>query len=150
MRTFILASILAAAYFLTSFGTQAQTEYRIDQPLPGDILKIQVFDGWNVRLVYDTVNMLSIATPCEYYFTEGNEPQICRQQADGWLSIWKNTSMPKGTLVEIHYRHSLQRLDVHPGATRLRRHQRQERRHPAREGAPLPWREKRAARLPQH
>ena len=117
MRTFIIASILAAAYFLTSLGTQAQTEYRIDQPLPGDILKIQVFDGWNVRLVYDTVNMLSIATPCEYYFTEGNEPQICRQQADGWLSIWKNTSMPKGTLVEIHYRHSLQRLNVHPGAT---------------------------------
>ena len=117
MRTFIFITTFILVLFLTSLGTQAQTEYRIDQQLPGDIRKIQVFSGWDVRLIYDTVNMLSIATPCEYYFAEGNEPQICRQHADGWLSIWKNTSMPKGTVVEVHYRHSLQRLDVHPGAT---------------------------------
>lgn len=117
MRTIIFASILAAILCFTSFGAHGQTEYRIDQQLPGDILMIQVFEGWNVHLVHDTVNMLSIATPCEYYFAEGNEPQICRQHDDGWLSIWKNTSMPKGTVVEVHYRHSLQRLDIHPGAT---------------------------------
>ena len=117
MRTIIFASILAAILCFNSFVAHGQTEYRIDQQLPGDILKIQVFEGWNVRLVHDTINMLSIATPCEYYFTEGNEPQISRQQANGWLSIWKNTSMPKGTLVEVHYRHSLQRLEVAPGAT---------------------------------
>ena len=117
MRTFILATILAMGFCLYSLEAEGQTEYRIDQPLPGDIYKIQVYNGWNVHLVHDTVNYISIATPCEYYFSEGNEPQICRQHADGWLSIWRNTTMPKGTMVEVHYRHSLQRLDVHPGAT---------------------------------
>ena len=117
MRTIILATILAMGFCLYTLEAEGQTEYRIDQPLPGDIYKIQVYNGWNVHLVHDTVNYISIATPCEYYFTEGNEPQICRQHADGWLSIWKNTTMPKGTMVEVHYRHSLQRLDVHPGAT---------------------------------
>ena len=117
MRTFILATILAMGFCLYSLEAEGQTEYRIDQPLPGDIYKIQVYNGWNVHLVHDTVNYISIATPCEYYFSEGNEPQICRQHTDGWLSIWRNTTMPKGTMVEVHYRHSLQRLDVHPGAT---------------------------------
>ncbi len=117
MRTFILATILALGFCLCSIEAEGQTEYRIDQQLPGDIYRIRVYDGWNVRLVHDTVNYISIATPCEYYFAEGNEPQICRQNADGWLSIWRNTTMPKGTMVEVHYRHSLQRLDVHPGAT---------------------------------
>ena len=109
--------IITLALCLATLGIQAQTEYRIEQPLGDSIKRVQVFSGWNVRLVHDTVNMLSIATPCEYYFTEGNEPQICRQDPDGWLSIWKNTSMPKGTLVEIHYRDSLKRIDVHPEAT---------------------------------
>ncbi|MCR5445278.1 MAG: hypothetical protein K6E96_06320 [Bacteroidales bacterium] len=117
MRTFILATILALGFCLCSLQAEGQTEYRIDQQLAGDISRIQVYSGWNVRLIHDTVNMLSIATPCEYYFTEGNEPQISRQQSDGWLYIWRNTSMPKGTMVEVHYRHPLQRLDVHPGAT---------------------------------
>lgn len=113
MRTFAFITL----FVLTAFVAQGQTEYRIDQQLPGNIEKIQVYEGWNVRLVYDTANYISIATPCEYYFAEGNEPQICRQHTNGWLSLWKNTSMPRGTLVEIHYRHSLQRLDIYPNAS---------------------------------
>lgn len=101
---------------LAVFGAQAQTEYHIDQPLGENIKKVRVYSGWNVRLIHDTVNYISIGTPCEYFFSEGNEPQICRQHPDGWLSIWKNTSMPKGTLVEVHYSDTLWRLDVHPGA----------------------------------
>lgn len=117
MRTFIFASILLSVLCLTSLGAHAQTEYRIDQQLPDTIKKVQVYSGWNVRLIHDTVNMLSIATPCEYYFTEGNEPVISKLDSSGLFSLWKNTSMPKGTLVEIHYRDSLKRLDVHPDAT---------------------------------
>ena len=113
MRTLAFITL----FVLTAFAAQGQTEYRIDQQLPGNIEKIRVYDGWNVRLMYDTANYISIATPCEYYFAEGNEPQICRQHTDGWLSLWKNTSMPRGTLVEIHYRHSLQRLDIYPNAS---------------------------------
>ena len=108
--------IITLTLCLLALGVQAQTEYRIEQPLGDNIKNVQVFSGWNVRLVHDTVNLLSIATPCEYYFTEGNEPQICRQDPDGWLSIWKNTSMPRGTQVEVHYRDSLWQLDVYPGA----------------------------------
>ncbi len=109
--------IITLGLALAALGLQAQTEYRIDQPLPGNLDKIQVYKGWNVRLIHDTANYISIATPCEYYFTEGNEPQISRMHNDGWLSIWRNTSMPQGTVVEVHYRHSLQRLDVHPFAS---------------------------------
>ena len=112
MRTLAFITLLA----MTAFAAQGQTEYRIDQQLPGTIDKIQIYDGWNVQLIHDTVNYISIATPCEYYFAEGNEPQICRQHSDGWLSLWKNTSMPQGSHVEIHYRDSLQKLDVHPHA----------------------------------
>lgn len=112
MRTLAFITLLA----MTAFAAQGQTEYRIDQQLPGTIDKIQIYDGWNVQLIHDTVNYISIATPCEYYFAEGNEPQICRQHSDGWLSLWKNTSMPQGSHVEIHYRDSLQKIDVHPHA----------------------------------
>ena len=117
MRTFTFITTLLLELSLCTLAATAQTEYRIDQRLPGDIEKIRVYDGWNVRLVHDTVNYISIVTPCEYYFAEGNEPQICRQHSDGWFSLWKNTSMPQGTLVEVHYRHSLRQLDVYPGAT---------------------------------
>ena len=109
--------IITLGLALAALCLQAQTEYRIDQPLPGNLDKIQVYKGWNVRLIHDTANYISIATPCEYYFAEGNEPQISRMHNDGWLSIWRNTSMPQGTVVEVHYRHSLQRLDVHPFAS---------------------------------
>lgn len=108
--------IFTLALCLAAFASQAQTEYRIEQPLPGNIKEVNVYDGWNVRLIRDTFNLISIATPCEYYFTEGNEPEICKLDAHGWLDIWKNTSMPRGTVVELHYQKPFQKLTVQAGA----------------------------------
>ena len=109
--------IIALALCLTALCAQAQTEYIIDQPLFGEIKKIQVFQGWNVRLVHDSVNMVSIATPCEHYFTEGNEPELCKLDAEGWLSIWQNKYMPQGTVVEVHYSEPIDYLLLNPNAT---------------------------------
>lgn len=109
--------IIALALCLTALCAQAQTEYIIDQPLFGEIKKIQVFQGWNVRLVHDSVNMVSIVTPCEHYFTEGNEPELCKLDAKGWLSIWQNKYMPQGTVVEVHYSEPIDYLLLNPNAT---------------------------------
>ena len=109
--------IIALALCLTALCAQAQTEYIIDQPLYGEIKKIQVFEGWNVRLVHDSVNMVSIVTPCEHYFTEGNEPELCKLDAEGWLSIWQNKYMPQGTVVEVHYSEPIDYLLLNPNAT---------------------------------
>lgn len=109
--------IIALALCLTALCAQAQTEYIIDQPLYGEIKKIQVFEGWNVRLVHDSVNMVSIVTPCEHYFTEGNEPELCKLDAEGWLSIWQNKYMPQGTVVEVHYSEPIDYLLLNPTAT---------------------------------
>lgn len=109
--------IIALALCLTALCAQAQTEYIIDQPLFGEIKKIQVFQGWNVRLVHDSVNMVSIVTPCEHYFTEGNEPELCKLDAEGWLSIWQNKYMPQGTVVEVHYSEPIDYLLLNSNAT---------------------------------
>lgn len=109
--------IIALALCLTALCAQAQTEYIIDQPLFGEIKKIQVFQGWNVRLVHDSVKMVSIVTPCEHYFTEGNEPELCKLDAEGWLSIWQNKYMPQGTVVEVHYSEPIDYLLLNPNAT---------------------------------
>ena len=109
--------IIALALCLTALCAQAQTEYIIDQPLFGEIKKIQVFQGWNVRLVHDSVNMVSIVTPCEHHFTEGNEPELCKLDAEGWLSIWQNKYMPQGTVVEVHYSEPIDYLLLNPNAT---------------------------------
>ena len=109
--------IITLAFCLTAFAAHSQTEYIVDQPLGGQIKYIEVHEGWDVRLVHDKVNMVSIATPCEYYFTEGNEPKVCKLDADGTLAIWQNNSMPRGTVVEVHYSEPIGHLLLFPRAT---------------------------------
>lgn len=109
--------IITLALCLTAFAAQSQTEYIVDQPLGGQIKAIEVHEGWNVRLVHDNMNMVSIATPCEYYFTEGNEPEICKLNPDGTLAIRENHSMPVGTVVEVHYSEPIGHLWLFPRAT---------------------------------
>lgn len=109
--------IIAITFCFALFAAQAQTEYIVDQPLGGQIKKIEVHQGWDVRLVYDKVNMVSIATPCEYYFTEGNEPEISKLSPDGTLEIRENHSMPIGTVVEVHYSEPIGSLLILPRAT---------------------------------
>lgn len=109
--------IIALALCLTAFAAQAQTEYIIDQPLYGRMTEIEVNEGWNVRLIHDTMNHVSIVTPCEHYFTEGNEPEICKLDAGGRLMIWQNKYMPQGTVVEVHYREPIGDLLLNPRAS---------------------------------
>lgn len=108
--------IFILALCLTTIAAKAQTEYIVDQPLYGQMTELEVFEGWNVRLIHDTVNMVSIVTPCEHYFTEGNEPEIC-ELGEGRLSIWQNKYMPQGTVVEVHYSEPISYLLLNPNAT---------------------------------
>ena len=108
--------IFTLALCLAVFATQAQTEYIIDQPLYGQMTEIEVYEGWSIRLVQDTINMVSIVTPCEHYFTEGNEPEICNLGTNGRLTICQNKYMPQGTVVEVHYSTPLGEILLNPRA----------------------------------
>lgn len=113
MRTFVFITLLA----LTAFVAQGQNDYEIEQRIDGRIEKMQINRGWQVNLVHDTVNAIVIHTPCEYYFAEGNEPNVCRLMPDGTLAVWQNRTMPQGTRLDIHYREPFEQLYLHPKAT---------------------------------
>ena len=113
MRTFVFITLLA----LTAFVAQGQNDYEIEQRIDGRIEKMQINRGWQVNLVHDTVNAIVIHTPCEYYFAEGNEPNVCRLMPDGTLAVWQNRTMPQGTRLDIHYREPFEHLYLHPKAT---------------------------------
>lgn len=113
MRTFVFITLLA----LTAFVAQGQNDYEIEQRIDGRIEKMQINRGWQVNLVHDTVNAIVIHTPCEYYFAEGNEPNVCRLMPDGTLAVWQNRTMPQGTRLDIHYREPFEQLYLHPEAT---------------------------------
>lgn len=113
MRTFVFITLLA----LTAFVAQGQNDYEIEQRIDGRIEKMQINRGWQVNLVHDTVNAIVIHTPCEYYFAEGNEPNVCRLMPDGTLAVWQNRTMPQGTRLDIHYREPIEQLYLHPEAT---------------------------------
>lgn len=113
MRTFVFITILA----LTAFVAHGQNDYEIEQRIDGRIEKMQINRGWQVNLVHDTVNAIVIHTPCEYYFAEGNEPNVCRLMPDGTLAVWQNRTMPQGTRLDIHYREPFEQLYLHPEAT---------------------------------
>ncbi len=113
MRTFVFITLLA----LTAFAAQGQNDYEIEQRIDGRIEKMQINRGWQVNLVHDTVNAIVIHTPCEYYFAEGNEPNVCRLMPDGTLAVWQNRTMPQGTRLDIHYREPFEQLYLHPEAT---------------------------------
>ena len=113
MRTFVFITLLA----LTAFVAQGQNDYEIEQRIDGRIEKMQINRGWQVNLIHDTVNAIVIHTPCEYYFAEGNEPNVCRLMPDGTLAVWQNRTMPQGTRLDIHYREPFEQLYLHPEAT---------------------------------
>lgn len=108
--------IITLTLCLLALNAQAQTDYEIEQRLDGRIVQMQINKGWKVNLVYDTVNAVVIHTPCEYFFTEGNEPNLCRLMPDGVLSVWENRTMPQGTRLDIHYREPFESLYLHPDA----------------------------------
>lgn len=113
MRTFVFITLLA----LTAFVAHGQNDYEIEQRIDGRIMKMQINRGWQVNLVHDSVNAIVIHTPCEYYFAEGNEPNVCRLMPDGTLAVWQNRTMPQGTRLDIHYREPFEQLYLHPEAT---------------------------------
>ena len=87
---------------LIGLTATAQQSYELEQRFDDNIKFINIGSGWQVRLVQDTVNSLVVFTPCEFYFTEGNEPKICTMD-EGELTLHNNHYMPQGTRVEIHY-----------------------------------------------
>ena len=108
-------TILTLTLCLTALVATAQNRYEVEQHLEGDIEQMELGSGWDIRLIHDTLNSVVIVTPCEYYFAEGNEPEICTLK-DGWFTLKDNRFMPQGTCVEIHFSHPLTYLLLERGA----------------------------------
>lgn len=109
-------TLLLLVACLIGFTATAQQSYELEQRFDDSIKSINIGSGWQVRLVQDTVNSLVVFTPCEYYFTEGNEPEICIMD-NGELTLYNNHYMPQGTRVEIHHLEGLQYVRLEERAT---------------------------------
>lgn len=109
-------TILTLALCLAALVATAQNRYEVEQRLEGDIEQMELGSGWDIRLIHDTLNSVVIVTPCEYYFAEGNEPEICTLK-DGWFTLKDNNFMPHGTRVEIHHSRPLTYLRLENGAS---------------------------------
>lgn len=103
-------AIIIALLALAGTSLRAQ-EYRIRQQLPDNINSIVVECGWDVRIVqqHDQPNCVSIITPCEAYYTEGNEPEVCHCDKEQ-LDLLGNTSMPRSTIIEISLHNPIKSL----------------------------------------
>lgn len=99
------STILAVAFFavMTLFATittHAQNQFRIVQSLPDTIRWVTVPDGWQVKMACGRENAIAIQTPCEAFFDDDNEPQVCKMEGKN-LEILPNTTMPRSTVIEI-------------------------------------------------
>ena len=110
---FIIAAILCFV------AAQAQDEYRIEQVLDARMHQLSIAKDWNVKLFIEPFldsDRVEIVTPCPYYFEQENEPKIsCFRKHS--LTLWNNTVMPHGTVVEIYHREPIETLHIQPGAT---------------------------------
>lgn len=100
------STILAAAIFtilvIFSFATElnAQNEFRIKQAIPSDIDSLYITAGWQVHIKQDKEASVTIVTPCEAFFDEDSEPEVCKIESHT-LTMLENNTMPKSTVVEI-------------------------------------------------
>ena len=112
----VLIIIATTLCFATA---QAQDEYRIEQVLGARLHQLSIAKDWNVKLNIEPFldsDRVEIVTPCPYYFEQENEPKIsCFRKHS--LTLWNNTVMPHGTVVEIYHREPLETLQIQPGAT---------------------------------
>lgn len=114
--TTITIAFIAVISFLSFSNTlNAQNEFRISQPIPDSISKLEINEGWHVVIKQDDHSDITIVTPCSVFYDEANEPRIC--DIDGKkLTLVENTVMPKGTTVEITLQRRIQRLYVNENA----------------------------------
>ena len=114
------STILAVAFFtvmtlFATFTSRAQNQFRIVQSLPDTIRMVTVPAGWQVKIASGVENAIAILTPCEAFFDEDNEPQVCRMDGKS-LEILPNTTMPKNTVLEITLKSRLHKLEVEKNA----------------------------------
>ncbi len=112
-------TLLIIVAILCYTATQAQDEYRIEQVLDAKIHQLSIAKNWNVKLFINPFldsDRVEIVTPCPYYFEQENEPRIsCFRKHS--LTLWNNTVMPHGTILEIYHSEPLETLHIQPGAT---------------------------------
>jgi len=95
---------------------QAQNEFRINQPIPDSVnYCITIPAGWEVRIVRAEHAGVTVITPCEMFYEEANEPEVCRLEGRH-LTILKNSSMPKSTILEIAVKWPIRILDIEKNA----------------------------------
>lgn len=94
----------------------AQNQFRITQTLPDTINHIVVSPGWNVVIKPGAATSISILTPCEAFYDQDNEPEVCRIEGRE-LTLLPNRDMPRSTTLEINLSRPLRQLDVEEGAS---------------------------------
>lgn len=109
-------TLIFSALLLGAAVSQAQ-EYRVQQQLPDTLNEITIVPGWEVVIIQELgqPNNITIVTPCEMFYTEGNEPEVCSINKHA-LEILSNTSMPKNTILEIHIGNPLKELYIRDSA----------------------------------
>ncbi len=110
-------SFCFVAFMLLATMLQAQNEYRISQSIADSThYCIAISAGWQVRIVQAEHSSVSIVTPCQVFYEEAAEPQVC--QVDGRkLTILKNSSMPQSTIIEIAVKMPVQELEIYENAS---------------------------------
>ena len=106
-KTFLTLILLTASAALLS----AQSEYRITQELPNDIDRLELCSGWEVRLRQAPQSSLTIVTPCQAFYDEAGEPQVCTIK-ERELTLNENRTMPHSTVIEIALAAPLYRLYI--------------------------------------
>lgn len=109
-------TLIFSALLLGAAVSQAQ-EYRVQQQLPDTLNEITIVPGWEVVIIQELgqPNNITIVTPCEMFFSQENEPEVCSINKHA-LEILSNTSMPKNTILEIHIGNPLKELYIRDSA----------------------------------
>ena len=109
---FALAVIFNFQFSIFNSIRAQEDIYRIEQAFPGAIRQLSLMNGWTVKLIYtpgEDSTRITVVTPCPHYFEEGNEPTVCKLDNDR-LQIRANSTMPRGTLLELRYPEPLEAL----------------------------------------
>lgn len=117
-KSTILAAAVFAILIFFSFATElkAQSEFRIKQAIPSDIDSLYITAGWQVHIKQDKEASVTIVTPCEAFFDEDSEPELCKIEGHV-LTMLENSSMPKNTVIEIVLSHPVRFLNIAKHAT---------------------------------
>lgn len=108
MKKTLITSLLTIMWIC---NLQAQNEYRIRQELPNEVDSLHICSGWQVRIYQSDQASLTIVTPCQAFYDDANEPEVCTVEGRT-LTLLENKALPKSTVIEINLAAPIVNLDI--------------------------------------